>query len=64
MVIKRDVIFNDTDFGHQIEKDVEPKDTVDVDISQEEVNNSEVKCERPQQQRQPPARYGQNEYIC
>ena len=48
VVIKRDVIFNDTDFGHQIERDVEPKDTVDVDISQEEVNNSEVECERPQ----------------
>ena len=63
MVIRRDVIFNETDFGHQVERDVEPKDTVDVDISQEEVNNSEVGCERPQRQRQPPVRYGQNEYA-
>ena len=42
VVIRRDVIFNETDFGHQVERNVEPKDTVDVDISQEEVNNSEV----------------------
>ena len=63
MVIRRDVIFNEIDFGRQVERDVEPKDTVDVDISQEEVNNSEVGCERLQRQRQPPVRYGQNEYA-
>ena len=63
VVIRRDVIFNETDFGRQVERDVEPKDTVDVDISQEEVNNSEIGCERPQRQRQPPVRYGQNAYA-
>ena len=63
VVIRRDVIFNETDFKRQVERDVEPKDTVDVDISQEGVNNSEIGCERPQRQRQPPVRYGQNEYA-
>ena len=63
VVIRRDVAFNETDFGHQAEKDVNLKDTVDVDISQVEVNNSEVERERPQRQRQPPVRYGQNEYA-
>ena len=41
----------------------EVKDTVDVDISQEEVNSSEVEHLRPQRQRQPPVRYDQNEYA-
>ena len=63
VVIRRDVIFNETDFGHEVKRDVEPKDTVDVEISQKEVNNSEAERERPQRQRQPPVRYGQNEYA-
>ena len=61
VVIRRDVVFNETDFGHPVTREV--KDTVDVDISQEEVNNSEVEHMRPQRQRQPPVRYGQNEYA-
>ena len=61
VVIRRDVIFNETDFRHEVKRDVEPKDTVDVDISQEEVNNSEAEC--PQRRRQSPVRYGQNEYA-
>ena len=37
--------------------------TLLIEISQEEVNNSEAERERPQRQRQPPVRYGQNEYA-
>ena len=61
MVIRRDVVFSETDFGHLITREI--KDTVDVDISQEEVNSSEVKHLRPQRQWQPLVRYGQNEYA-
>ena len=43
VVIRQDVIFNETDFRHEVKRDVEPKDTVDVEINQEEVNNSEAK---------------------
>ena len=63
VIIRRDVTFNETDFGHTAEREVKPKDTVDVDTSQEEVNRPEVEHDRPQRKRQPPVRYGQDEYA-
>ena len=56
MVIRRDVTFNETDFGHTVEKEVKPEDTIDV-------NRPEVKHQHPQRQRKPPVRYGQDEYT-
>lgn len=35
VVIRRDVIFNETDFGQTTDTEVKPTDTVDVDVSEE-----------------------------
>ena len=55
--------FNETDFDHTSDREVKPKDTVDVDISHEEVNRPEVEQQHPQQQRQPPVTYSLDEYA-
>ena len=48
LVIRRDVTFNETDFGQTIHKEAKPQDTINVDVN-EEVNVPE-EHQRPQRQ--------------
>ena len=60
MVIRRDVTFNEADFGQTTHKEAKPQDTIDVDVN-EEANVPEAEHQR--QQRQLPIRYGLDEYA-
>ena len=61
VIVRRDVVFKETDFGQAEEK---LTDKFDVDVSQGEANTPEVEQQqRPQRQRRPPVRYGQAEYA-
>jgi len=63
VIVRRDVVFNESDFGHAEEN---LTDKLDVDVSHEEASAPEVEqqqYQRPQRQRRPPARYGQDEYA-
>ena len=61
LVVRRDVTFNETDFGQATHREVKPQNTVDVDVN--EVNVPEAEHQRPQRHRQPPVRYGLDEYA-
>ena len=61
VIVRRDVVFNETDSGQAEEK---LTDKFDVDVSQGEANTPVVEQQqRPQRQRRPPVRYGQDEYA-
>ena len=61
VIVRRDVVFNETDFGQAEEK---LTDKFDVNVSQGEANTLVVEQQqRPQRQRRPPVRYGQDEYA-
>ena len=61
VIVRQDVVFNETDFGQAEEK---LTDKFDIDVSQGEANTPEVEQQqRPQRQRRPPVRYGQDEYA-
>ena len=61
LVVQQDVTFNEIDFGLATHREVKPQNTVDVDIN--EVNVPEAEHQRPQRHRQPPVRYGLDEYA-
>ena len=66
--IRRDVIFNEADFGHQatgIEKrmSVEVEVNSTSEVSPENVQQGEEQCHYPKRQRRVPVRYGFDEYA-
>jgi len=60
-MIRREVIFNETDFGQMAGPEVKFKVAIDVNIS-EEVNLSDMEHQHLQRQRRPSVKYGQDEY--
>ena len=67
VIIRRDVIFNETDFGKTNTVDVvKSKDTAVIESApeEEEIKQHEVEIrQRPTHQRRPPVRYGIDEYV-
>ena len=61
LVVRQDVTFNEIDFGLATHREVKPQNTVDVDINEVNVPEAEHQC--PQRHRQPPVRYGLDEYA-
>ncbi len=74
--IRRDVIFNEKDFGHGLERNKPPFETIEIEAesmsSQDEdpeiiddrnEENGPDKSRRSQRQRHPPVRYGLDEYA-
>ena len=66
-VTRRDVIFNETDFGHSgIKAETEaitPKEIVEVDPNPDRACRPEVENRRSERQRNAPVRYGFDEYA-
>ena len=67
IVTRRDVIFNETDFGHSgIKAETEaitPKEIVEVDPNPDKACRPEVEHRRSELQRNAPVRYGFDEYA-
>ena len=61
-MLRRDVIFNETDFGWMADPEVKSTEAINVNIN-EDANLPDIEHQRPQQQRRPPIRYGQDEYA-
>jgi len=61
VIVRRDVTFNETDFGERAVKIDE--NTVVVEMTSSEPSQPVVQRERPQRQIRPPVRYGVDEYA-
>ena len=59
-MIRQDLIFNETDFGQVADPEVNTTEAIEVDVN-EEASLPDREHQRPQRQRRPPVRYGQDE---
>ena len=63
IVIRRDVVFNETDFGSTEGSSTVNDDSVVLETVSHETSQPEVVCQRPEQQIRRPIRYGVDEYA-